>query len=78
MVVTRTRDGGTSFEALGAGLPDQDAFHLVYRHGLAVDATGDRLALASTTGSLWVSENAGDSWSLVSSSLPPVACVTWG
>jgi hypothetical protein len=77
LVVARTTDGGATFEVLGNGLPDRDAYHLVYRHALAVDATGDRLAMASTTGSLWVSEDAGDSWSHVTSSLPPVACVQW-
>jgi hypothetical protein len=77
VVVARTRDGGTTFTALGDGLPERDAYHLVYRHGLDVDASGERLAMASTTGSLWVSEDAGDSWQLVTSSLPPVACVRW-
>ena len=77
MVVTRTRDGGESFDVLERGLPDRHAYHLVYRHALDVDASGDRLAMASTTGSVWVSEDGGDSWSLVSSTLPPVACVRW-
>jgi hypothetical protein len=77
MVVTRTRDGGQSFDVLGTGLPDRHAYHLVYRHALDVDSTGERLAMASTTGSLWISEDEGDSWVLVSSSLPPVACVRW-
>ncbi|MET0727191.1 MAG: exo-alpha-sialidase [Acidimicrobiales bacterium] len=77
LVVTRTRDGGASWEALGRGLPDRDAYHLVYRHALDVDSTGERLALASTTGSLWISEDAADSWSLVSADLPPIACVRW-
>lgn len=77
VVVTRTRDGGESFEALGRGLPDRHAYHLVYRHALDVDTDGLRLAMGSTTGSCWVSEDEGDSWSLVSSDLPPIACVRW-
>lgn len=77
LVVNRTRDGGRTWEALGRGLPDHDAYHLIYRHSLDVDSTGVRLALASTTGSLWISEDAGDSWSLVSPDLPPIACVRW-
>jgi hypothetical protein len=75
MVVTRTRDGGRSFDAIGAGLPADNAWHLVYRHGLDVDETGERLALGSTTGSLWVSEVGGDQFSEVSNDLPPIACV---
>ena len=37
LVVTRTRDGGSSFEVLTEGLPQTDAYDLVYRHGLEVD-----------------------------------------
>ena len=72
MVVSRTTDGGASFEVFGDGLPAEHAYHLVYRHALDVDASGDVLAMASTTGSLWVSENGGEQWSTVSTDLPPV------
>jgi hypothetical protein len=77
VVVTRTRDGGETFEALGKGLPDRNAYHLVYRHALDVDGDGERLAMASTTGSLWVSDDGGESWAHVTADLPPVACVRW-
>jgi hypothetical protein len=75
VVVSRTRDGGRSFTVLREGLPQEHAYDLVYRHALDVDATGDRLAFGSTTGSLWVSEDQGDSWHCVSTHLPPVYCV---
>jgi BNR-Asp box repeat protein len=78
MVVARTRDGGRSFEVLREGLPQEHAYDLVYRHGLAVDATGAQLAMGSTTGSLWTSEDFGSSWRLVSAHLPPVYQVTFG
>jgi photosystem II stability/assembly factor-like uncharacterized protein len=71
-VVSRTTDGGASFDVLAEGLPDHHAYDLVYRHGLDVDASGDVLAMGSTTGSLWTSDSAGERWSLVSSNLPPV------
>ncbi|AXK40003.1 WD40/YVTN/BNR-like repeat-containing protein [Crenobacter cavernae] len=74
-VVNRTRDGGRSFEALDDGLPPPPAYDLVYRHALAVDASGERLAMGSTTGGLWVSENGGDRWQCVSAHLPPIYCV---
>jgi len=74
-VVTRTRDGGKHFEVLSAGLPAQPSYDLVYRHGLAVDSTGTRLAMGSTTGGLWISEDAGDAWQCVSLNLPPIAAV---
>jgi hypothetical protein len=75
MVVTRTRDGGASFEAIGQGLPARDAYHLVYRHSLDVGAGGDTLAIGSTTGGLWVSEDGGSAWTCVSRDLPPIAVV---
>jgi hypothetical protein len=72
LVVTRTEDGGRTFEVLRRGLPQEHAYDIVYRHGLDVDATGRRLVLGSTTGGLWVSENAGDEWSCLSTHLPPI------
>jgi hypothetical protein len=75
VVVTRTRDGGATFEILRAGLPQVHAYDLVYRHALDVDGTGNILAFGSTTGSVWVSEDGGDSWQTVSTHLPPVYAV---
>lgn len=78
VVVSRTRDGGASFEVLREGLPQEHAYDVVFRHGLDVDGTGDRLAMGSTTGSLWVSEDQGDTWATVSTHLPPVYVVRFG
>lgn len=75
VVVTRTRDGGKSFDVLREGLPQHHAYDLVFRHALDVDPQGERLAFGSTTGSLWVSEDGGDSWQVVSQHLPPVYAV---
>ncbi len=75
VVVGRTRDGGRSFEILHAGLPQVHAYDLTFRHGLDVDASGTRLAFGSTTGSVWVSEDQGDTWQTVSEHLPPVYAV---
>ena len=75
VVVTRTRDGGESFDVLTQGLPQEHAYDLVFRHSLDVDASGECLAFGSTTGNLWVSENSGDSWTDVARHLPPVYCV---
>ena len=75
LAVTRTRDGGQTWKSFHAGLPQKDAFDLIYRHGLDVDATGTQLAMGSTTGSLWVSEDAGEDWQLVNAHLPPIYAV---
>ena len=60
---------------LSDGLPQENAYDLIYRHSLDIDDSGDRLAFGSTTGSLWVSEDQGDRWECVSNYLPPVYCV---
>jgi BNR/Asp-box repeat len=75
LVVTRTRDGGKTFKSLKKGLPQKNAYDVVFRHALAIDDTGDMLAMGSTTGNVWVSEDQGDSWQMVSSTLPQVYAV---
>jgi len=75
VVVARTRDGGESFDILRNGLPQRHAYDLVWRHALAVDATGERLAMGSTSGGLWVSEDGGDSWNAPEARLPPISVV---
>jgi len=77
VVVTRTRDGGATFEALRNGLPQEHAYDLVYRHALAVDGSGERLAFGSTTGTVWVTENGGDQWLTLTKHLPPVYAVQY-
>lgn len=77
LVVTRTRDGGRSFDVLRRGLPQNDAYDVVYRHALDIDPSGQLLALGSTTGNLWVTEDAGDSFQMVSQHLPPIYAVAW-
>jgi hypothetical protein len=75
VVVARTRDGGHSFEIFRKGLPQRHAYDLVWRHALAVDASGERLAFGSTSGGLWISEDGGDSWTMPEARLPPIAAV---
>jgi hypothetical protein len=75
LCVTRTRDGGKTFEVLRNGLPQRDCYELVYRHGLAVSADGNALLMGTTTGGLWVSENGGEAWTEISRGLPPVYAI---
>lgn len=72
--VNRTTDGGASFAALGDGLPAR-SYDLVYRHALAVDASGTLLAMGSTTGNLWLSPDGGGHWRNLATTLPPIAQV---
>lgn len=76
--MTRTRDGGQSFEALRNGLPQQHCYDLVYRHGLVVDGDGKGLLMGSTTGSLWASADAGDHWHSINAHLPPIYALALG
>lgn len=78
LCVTRTRDGGRTFEALRAGLPQQHCYDLIYRHGLAVDDSGEQLLMGSTSGGLWTSADAGDSWQALPARLPPIYAVRFG
>lgn len=74
LVVSRTRDGGRTFDVLDRGLP-APSFDLIYRHALDVDDTGSMLAMGSTTGGLWLSDDGGDSWRTLSTNLPPIYAV---
>jgi photosystem II stability/assembly factor-like uncharacterized protein len=75
LAVNRTSDGGRNFDTLRSGLPQRDAYDLVYRHGLAVAADGRSLLMGSTTGHLWASADAGGHWQAVALNLPPIYAV---
>ncbi len=73
--VARTRDGGATWQSLTDHLPQSEAHDLVYRHGLAIDPSGQSLAMGSTTGNLWASADQGDHWTHLNGHLPPIYCV---
>jgi hypothetical protein len=77
LVVLRTGDGGRSFTALRTGLPQQHAYDLVWRHGLAVAADGATLAMGSTSGRLWLGTDGGERWHEFAANLPPIAALRW-
>jgi len=77
LVVLRTGDGGRSFTELRQGLPQHDAYDLVWRHGLDVAADGSTLAMGSTTGRLWLGTDGGEHWHEFAANLPPIAAVRW-
>ncbi|MBI4821045.1 MAG: exo-alpha-sialidase [Deltaproteobacteria bacterium] len=76
LFVARTSNGGESWEPLRKGLPQENAYDVVYRHALA--CRGDLVAFGSTTGNLYVSEDRGDSWVTVANNLPPIYSVRFG
>ena len=75
LVVSHTQDGGKSWQLFDKGLPQDNAYDIVYRHAFDIDASGETLAMGSTTGNLWVSHNQGKEWVEVSSTLPPIYAV---
>lgn len=73
LFVARTEDGGESWKQLRAGLPQEAAYDVVYRHALANQA--GVVAFGSTTGNLYVSDDRGDHWTAVAHNLPPIYSV---
>lgn len=75
LCVTKTVDGGKSFSTIRAGLPQHHAYDLFYRHGGAVDQSGERLVIGSTTGGVFFSDDGGTNWRELPARLPPVYAV---
>ena len=73
LCVCRTNDLGTTWETITKGLPQEFCFDLVYRH--ALDITGETLVFGTTTGNVFISYDAGDSWSTLTNYYPMVHAV---
>ncbi len=71
--VARTRDGGTTWETFRKGLPQENAYDVVYRH--ALDAREGRVCFGSTTGNVYISEDEGETWQCIGNNLPPIHSV---
>lgn len=76
LFVARTTDGGESWQTFRKGLPQENAYDVVLRHGL--DASGDDLCFGSTTGNLYFSADRGESWQCLANNLPPIYSVRFG
>lgn len=73
LAVYRSRERGTEWERLDAGLPGPEAFPNVYRQASSadqIDPTG--LYIGTTNGEIYASLDNGDSWELIASNLPAV------
>lgn len=74
--VARTTDGGLSWQSFTHGLPQQNAYDIVLRHGL--DVSGDTLCFGGTTGNVYLSEDRGETWQCLGNHFPPVYSVRFG
>ena len=74
--VYRSRSGGNEWEALTKGLPQSDCYVNVLRDAMAVDSL-DKCGVyfGTTGGQVYVSADAGDSWSAIVRDLPAVVSV---
>lgn len=68
LVVCRTEDGGRSWTEFRNGLPQEDCYDFALRHCLY--RTGRQMVMGTTSGNLYVSNDDGENWQLIRSSLP--------
>jgi photosystem II stability/assembly factor-like uncharacterized protein len=71
--VYQTIDAGKHWKSKSNGLPNAFAFDLVLRHGF--DKFDNTLMFGSTNGNLYVSENEGEQWELITQNLVKVSVV---
>jgi hypothetical protein len=74
--VYRTRDAGASWEPLGEGLPQHDAYDTVLRDALATDRHDPAgIYFGTRGGKLYGSADEGERWTEIAADLPPIVCV---
>lgn len=74
--VWRTRDAGHTWQALRAGLPQQDAYFGILRQAMATDAHDPAgIYFGTSGGQLYASNDEGESWSAVAHHLPVITSV---
>ena len=75
--VGRSRDGGKTWELLTKGLPQRNAFALVLREAMASDDRDPAgVYFGTSTGTVFCTRNAGDSWQVLAEHLPSIYSVT--
>ena len=74
--VYATRNGGTTWRRLDAGLPGSQAWWTVKRQSMAGDALDPvGLYFGTTSGELWMSRDEGTRWQLMARNLPEIYAV---
>ena len=75
--VWRTRDGGSSWQKLTNGLPQENAFVGVLREGMTMDRDDSPgLYFGTSTGQVFSSTDEGESWSEIAGFLPGISSIS--
>ena len=74
LCVCHTNDGGKSWQALRNGLPQEHCFDIAFRHSM--DKQGATIVFGTTNGNLYLSEDEGLNWQILSSNLARVECIS--
>ena len=74
--VYATRDGGTTWQRLNAGMPEEQAWWTVKRQAMTADALDPvGLYFGTTSGELWISRDEGREWRCMARHLPEIYAV---
>jgi photosystem II stability/assembly factor-like uncharacterized protein len=68
LCVSRTQDGGRTWQALRRGLPQHNCYDYPLRH--AADLHGSHLAFGTTSGNLFFSPDKGETWECLGTNFP--------
>ena len=75
--VFRSRDAGATWQPLTQGLPQENAYVSILREGMTTDGADPcGVYFGTSSGHLFASNDAGDSWSLLAGYLPRILCVS--
>lgn len=71
--VARSRDNGKTWEFLTKGLPQKNAYSLVLREAMTSDDHDPAgVYFGTSSGNIFYTRDAGDSWHLMAGNLPPI------
>ena len=75
LCVCKTENGGKDWVPLRTGLPQGNTFDIVFRHSL--DHKDGLMAFGTTNGNVYLSEDYGESWKVLSNNLARVEVVSF-